>query len=475
MMKLTAQKKTGLVSTAITIVVILCLVVTNIVAYVLTEKYPITIDLTSNKAFQLSQESIDYISKLENEIEITVMNSRNSFASGGEYFEQAMSVIEQYEKYNSNITLKFVDLVTNPTWASQYGNLDVDVNDIVVSSGENTEKLTVYDIFNVQQSWYGASITSSNAENAMTGAIMNVVTEDKPVVTFLTGHEESEDSNFESILEKNGFEVKQIMLQTEDVPEDTDIIVSVAPLRDYTEEDIVKLNQFMRQDTESTPVIMYFASSEQSDLPVLEEWLATWGIGVGNGLVAETNSNKLISNNAFYGVADIKDLSYTEHMARTDLPIAFPFSRPVELLFSTNMGYTTSEVLSYSETSGLVDENVQKIEDIVLSGPITVAAQSVYTKDDIQAKLIVFGSDMLTYADFLNSSSLMNMEYMLSCFNTLAQRENVFNIAPKVLGGGSFTLNQGSLLMYTVLLVIVIPVVVLAVGLTVWVRRKRRQ
>lgn len=109
----------------------------------------------------------------------------------------------------------------------------------------------------------------------MTDTSMNVVTEDKPVITFLTGHEKGEDSNFEGIRDKNGFEVKHMMLQTEEVPE---------------------------------------------------------GIGV-----------------------------------------------------------------------------------------------------------------------------------------------HVFSIAPKVLGGGLFTLNQGSLLMYIVLLVIVVPVIVLAVGLTVWVRRKRRQ
>lgn len=37
--------------------------------------YPVKIDLTSNKLFQLSQQSIDYISKLDHKIEIIVMNS----------------------------------------------------------------------------------------------------------------------------------------------------------------------------------------------------------------------------------------------------------------------------------------------------------------------------------------------------------------------------------------------------------------
>ena len=87
--------------------------------------------------------------------------------------------------------------------------------------------------------------------------------------------------------------------------------------------------------------------------------------------------------------------------------------------------------------------------------------------------LCVFGSDMILNEQFLNSSSLANMEYFLSFFNTVAERENVFSIAPKVLGGGSFTLTQGQVLLYTVMLVIVLPIAVLAVGITIWIKRRR--
>lgn len=471
--KLTIQKKTGLLSTAITFIVILCLIVVNVLAVVLTDKYPMTIDLTSNKAFELSSESIDYISKLDKEIDITVMNTRENFARGGDYYQQAITIVEQYAKHNKNINLEFVDLMVNPTFASEYSDLNISVNDILVECEDNAQKLTAYDLFNVQQSWYGGSITSSNAEQAMTGAIMNVASEDRPKITFLTGHEESENYEFEALLKKNGFEVTSVMLQAEDIPEDTKVLVSIAPLRDYTQEDIEKLDSFMMEASEANKHMLYFASYEQLELPNLNKWIEKWGLAVGNTIVAETDQNRVISNNAYFGIADIDDYQVTEHMKSTDIPLAVPFTRPVERLFASNMGYSTNSLLSYSETAGLIDENVEEIGDIAKTGPIDVAARSTYTQDGIAANLYVFGSDMIMNQQFLESTSLGNMEYLLSFYNTITEREDVFSIAPKVLGGGSFTLTQGQALLYTLVLVILLPVAVLIVGISIWLKRKR--
>lgn len=471
---LTIQKKTGLLSATITFIVIACLIVVNVISATLTEKYPMIIDLTSNKAFELSSDSIDYISKLEQEIDITVMNTKEGFARGGEYFEQAIRVVEQYAKYNENINLEFIDLMVNPTFASEHADLNVSVNDILVACGENTQKLTAYDLFNIQQSWYGGSITSSNAEQAMTGAIMNVASEVKPKVTFLTGHEESESYELEALLKKNGFDVASVMLQAEAIPEDTEVLVSVAPLRDYTEEDIEKLDSFMMQASEKDKTMLYFADSQQPELPNLSEWLGKWGLAVGNAMVAETSQNRVISNNAYFGIADIDDYLLTEHMNNKDIPLTVPFARPVEMLFTSNMGYNTNSLLSYSETAGIIDETVNEVGDIVESGPISVAAKSTYSKDGLTATLCVFGSQMIMSPRFLDSTSLGNMEYLLSVYHTVTNRENVFSIAPKVLGGGSFTLTQGQVLMYTIVLVILLPIAVLAVGISIWIKRRRR-
>ena len=66
---LSIQKKAGILSVSITMVIVVCLILLNVIMAVLTEKYPLKLDLTSNKVFQLSQDSIDYLAGLEKPVE----------------------------------------------------------------------------------------------------------------------------------------------------------------------------------------------------------------------------------------------------------------------------------------------------------------------------------------------------------------------------------------------------------------------
>ena len=179
------RKKMGILSTAITLVVVCCLALLNLAAAVITDRYPVKWDLTANQAFQLSQNSIDYLEGMQKEVTITVLNTRDGFLEGGDYYRQAMAVLEQYAQYNRQIHLEFVDLMANPAYIANYPDLELAVNDLLISCGENLEQLTVYDLFEVQYSWYGGAISASNVEQAVTGAILNVSTDQKKQLVFV--------------------------------------------------------------------------------------------------------------------------------------------------------------------------------------------------------------------------------------------------------------------------------------------------
>lgn len=471
-----ARKKTGVLSTAITVVVVACLILLNAAAGAITKQYPVKIDLTANQVFQLSQESIDYIGNLNKEIKMTVMNSREGFLqSGSDYYKQALSVMDQYVQHNHNIKLEFVDLASNPTFVANYPDLDLTVNDILVECGDRKEKLTAYDIFSVEQSWYGGSITASTAEQAMTGAIMNVASEEKVKVAFITGHQESDSSALETLLQKNGFETVSVSSVMEPIPEDAQMAVLAAPLRDLTADETARLDTFLSGgEGEAGKSLLYFASESQPSLPTLEKWLEKWGLGVGQGVVAETDQNRVLSNNAFFGIANLDDTGLTGFMRDSTIPLTMPFSRPVELLFSSNMGYTTSTLLSFSESAGIVTENITQASDIKPSGPIPVAGMSTYQNGPKTSHVVAFGSEHLFNSQMMDSSSLSNQDYLLSVANTLCQRTDVFSVAPKVLGGGALAITQAQVFGYSLLLMIVLPIAVLAAGITIWIKRKHR-
>ena len=115
------------------------------------------------------------------------------------------------------------------------------------------------------------------------------------------------------------------------------------------------------------------------------------------------------------------------------------------------------------------------MDEITTSGqPIPVAVMSTYTKDAAKSNLLVFGTELVLTNSLLQSGSLSNADYLLSAVNTLTERENVISIAPKVLGGGNIVITQAEILIYAALLMIVLPLAVLIVGISIWLRRRRR-
>lgn len=111
--------KYGSAATAITVIVVALVVVLNIIIKLVGERTDLTIDLTSSSTFEISQESIDYINSLSEPVEIVTMSAESVFRdSGSVYFKQAYEVLKKYELNSDTVTVNFVDMTANPTYAN---------------------------------------------------------------------------------------------------------------------------------------------------------------------------------------------------------------------------------------------------------------------------------------------------------------------------------------------------------------------
>ena len=125
--------KYGTVSTLISVIFLAAVIIVNVLASVLVDKFPMNIDLTQNHAFELSEASANFVKEIEKPITITVLANEKQLESGGDiYSSQVKNVIDQYAKYNKNITIKYVDIVSDPTFAASYTDMTLNYNDIVV-------------------------------------------------------------------------------------------------------------------------------------------------------------------------------------------------------------------------------------------------------------------------------------------------------------------------------------------------------
>ena len=100
----TRRQKYLFLSSITTVLILVAIVLVNVLTVYITDRYPVTIDLTPEKVFQLTDQSKEYIENLSAPVSIQVMTSEENFMASGEYYVQAHSVIEQYEKYSDQIT-----------------------------------------------------------------------------------------------------------------------------------------------------------------------------------------------------------------------------------------------------------------------------------------------------------------------------------------------------------------------------------
>ena len=89
--------KYGTLSTLITIIFICAVVLFNIIVGMLVERYPVKLDLTKNKIYEVSDKTIDYLKKLEKQVEITVLLPEKQLNSSV-YMIQVLETMKKYKQ-----------------------------------------------------------------------------------------------------------------------------------------------------------------------------------------------------------------------------------------------------------------------------------------------------------------------------------------------------------------------------------------
>ncbi|MGI5893615.1 MAG: Gldg family protein [Candidatus Merdivicinus sp.] len=480
--------KYGSLATAMAIGFVAVVVLVNIIVGMLVERFPMDIDLTEDNIFELTQPSIDYIKDLDAEVVVNVLWEEESFKNQNDYYRQAYEVIEKYEKYSDHITVRYIDLLSNPELQQKYPKETLSTGQIIVECGDRYQLLTAYDLFNTQYDQQSGStyITSSAAEQAMTSAIMNVTDANPPTVAVLTGFGTTDVSSLTDILSSNGYVVEEVDLMTGDISDYTMAILA-APTVDLSTNELDKLDAFLDNDGQFGKNLMYFASVNQPELPLLEEFLSEWGIVVGDGYLYETDTSKIYFNPS-YTLQEYGDETYTENLATTELPVLVPMSRPLSSAFgesgtSSNRSTTVllktydSVVVVPSDAMGSSDSNWDPNTDGVKDSYITAMAGSRVKYDQTTAltsTVLAFGSVDMVHESFLSFAAINNGDFVLNAANYVCDKEEGISIVPKTVGTSSLGINQSQVNTIGALAQFVLPIIVLIIGATVWMRRRNK-
>lgn len=471
--------KHGSLATIITIGFIVVLVLINVVFGMLSERFPMQIDLTADKRFELTDDSVNFVKGLEDDVNITVCASEATFENAGSIYKQAYEIIKNYEKHSSKVHLDFVDLQREPLFAQKYPGEDIVLGDIIVETSKRMRIVKSSSFFSQTQSAYGTTVYSSEAEQVMTSAIMYVTDEHPTKAVFLTGLNNADVSGLRSILESNNYQIVEQNLQTEEIDSEAEIIVLPQPSVDITADMAKKLEAYLDNNAEFGKSLIFVAStvSGTSEIgPVLKNFLAEWGIEIGNEVIVESNTANAVQN-AYNVVNVLADEEFNKLLKGTNLPLLTPSARPVWTLFEEKDNRMTRVIAKTSPTAFLQRLDEDDVTDLIYDSFNTIVIGSRQRINDNEQKLsnvLAIGSQLMTSENYVKYAGCTNGEVLVAAANDLTKKEDAVKILPVEFSNKTISITEKTYKMYSNIFVWIIPILVLAAGTVVWLRRRHK-
>lgn len=481
-------KRRGM-STVFTAGFLAIILLLNVVVSMLGQRFPsINLDLTAQKVNTLSEDVLKALDTIKLPTTITILGAESDIRDNVLYLEygfqysQVAILADKMKERNPNIKVEYVDLDKNPTYASSIGEPNLNVGSVVVSTEKRNRVLQATDLFNLQTDYTtGQTNSYSMVGTALASAISQTNSERLPVIAFATGHEEIYDTTaLQSVLGNANFEIKNFNILTDAVPENAQMVMLASPTKDYTAEELAKLDAFLANNTTKTDrslLITFYPS--QSELPNFSNFLKEWGIEVPRSMIVETDQSHIAQTDASYiltktGVDSTVDFG----SGTTDYGyVVMPASCPINLLFTSRDGVTTKALAASYDSTYLIDANNLTNESTKTPSTqsYTTVALAQKNMGSYKQNVIVAGSSPMFAEGIINASAYGNGTYVTDLVR-YATGETDSNTGLPVtqiqMNQIDINLSQASSLILGFVFTVFIPLCVLIAGFIVYLKRR---
>ena len=429
------------------------------------------LDLTSQSLYSLSDQSKRIAASLDKDVHMYMI------CSSGNEDSTIMRLMERYAAQSDHISVESVDPSQRPTFLKAY-ELEVTrlyENSVLVDCEGRYRLVSYTDIYVTDYSmdYYSYSYnttTSFDGENALTNALHYVSSDNLPKVYILTGHGESElGDSITEMLSQDNFDSEELSLLSMDaVPEDAAAVIINAPSTDLSEDEAQVLSDYL---TSGGNVALLTGYMNADDMPNLKSVTESMGLTTDEGIIIEGNGRMRLNRYPHYLLPTVADHDVTEALNEAGYYIMVPLAQPlVETEDSTadiTWLLTTSES-SYAKVAAL-EMTVTDREDGDTDGPFHVGAVA-----ENGGKLFWISSSYMLDSYVDNTVSGANSNLLLNVLNWMGGQEESISIRAKSLDNEGLTVTEGDSTLWSVVMIGVIPLTLVAVGLIIWMRRKRR-
>jgi len=434
------------------------------------------VDLTPEGLYSIGDQTKDILTKLDKEVTIYGLFDETKIADSNSY-SKIIDLLKKYSAYK-NVTVKYIDPNSNIDFMNQLDPdnvLGTTSNNFVVQCGNYKKVIKYYNLFESYASKYqtlNVYDVGSKAEMAFTSAINYVAKNDRTSVLYTTGHEEfTDDYDYIAFNEKltlNGMLTNRINLYSQDIPEDTSIIIISNPTTDFYKKEIAKLKVFMRNG--NSVYVLMDSLTTNDKFTNLQSFLANYNVQIGYNKIKEYDSDHYIAGNQYYILPELVNVDVNAPIYDNFSKLLAPNSRSVTVLKIINNNLSIMPLLITSDKAkleGMYDD----IDDSTGAAFIAVSVIDSNTN----AKLILSGN-----ASFMQDQILINYsqydagatKFMINNMNWLEGNAGEIFIDKKAYFVNFIKITAKQASTIGGLLVYGLPSIILLAGLIMYLKRR---
>ncbi len=435
----------GILTGSSSLIVFGILLLLNLIAF----KHNARVDLTKNKRYSLSEQTLKVLENLEHPLKFYSFYSETD-----DNFETVKDLLEEYKDASPKISYRFIDPDKDPVTAKKYD-------------------VTSYTTTVVEYNGSKRKITFPS-EKEFTNAIVKVTHgEEKKHIYFVTMHGEKDIESIEvdglntikTGLSELNYAVSTLNLLKEDtVPDDCAVLVIAGPQKPFEDPEISAVKDYL--DAGGNFLLM--VDPQQS--PKLCQLMENYGIRINDDIILDPKGYQ----NMLQPVVD----SYPQHEITKDFNYGtiFEIARTVDPMTTPPENITVQTIAKTGEESWATHGEPQDLTaefhpDSDKKGPLSIAVAATTKFEDQDGKLVVFGD-----SDFANNvlvNSVGNAALAYNTFHWLAEEKDLIAIPPKDPLSQPMQLSAAQLAGAFWIPVVIIPLLILgAGGSKIYYRRK---
>ena len=502
------KAKLGLYSIVISLIIIAVVILLNLILSSLPASY--TEFETSNvKLYDFSADTVNLAKGLEKDVKLYYIGSEND-APG-----KTVQLLKRYADLSDKISVEFIDPLNHPKFSAlsgkEYTSTELKNGMIIVSSDIRDKTVSYYDIYYSDfakqvkeyletygmtstleeffESSYGTSDPSVLRENgvlpssesfsgegALSSAIENVSTETLPVVYMLSGHGESEfGATVKGKLTDDNYVTEELkLLSQSSVPADAACVIIYCPTSDIADEEYDMLSEYL---TGGGSVILF--TNYQTDPETMTNICKIgeyYGITVDKGLLCDESPTNRYEDYPYYLLPSLGNHSIISSLSSKNTYVIACFANGLTIGDSGKETISAESLLNTSGSAYLRQDPTATLEKVDgdPSGSYSVAvAATEKISEKLSSNFIWFAAPIAedSFSSFPGNSDII----MSSLKYATPDKEASISIAAKDTSVEQLVIaNSAVSTFWAIILIAVIPIIVVAFGLIVYVSRKRR-